>query len=94
MESKKELVNHEIKLSQRESLVVSGVNEVESFDDVSAILKTVCGRLTVEGNNLKMTVLDTEKGLVTLDGIIELLSYSDDTRSESKGVFKSLFHKA
>ena len=93
MESKRELINHEIKLTKRESLVVSGVNEVESFDDVSAILKTVCGRLTVEGNNLKMTVLDTEKGLVTLDGTIELLSYSDETRSENKSVFKSLFHK-
>ena len=93
MEAKRELINHEIKLTKRESLVVSGVNEVESFDDVSAILKTVCGRLTVEGNNLKMTVLDTEKGLVTLDGTIELLSYLDEARSENKSVFKSLFHK-
>ena len=60
----KESVNHEIKLIRRQNLLISGVNEVESFDDISAVVNTVCGKLTVDGTNLKMSVLDTEKGVV------------------------------
>lgn len=84
--------SHEIVISERKSLKIFGVREVDSFDECGAVLKTDMGELTVEGEALKLGVLDTERGEVTLSGKINGLLYSDDGRSsEKKGLFSKMF---
>ncbi len=91
MDEKKELLSHEIKLLKRERLEISGVNEVVSFDEVCVLLKTICGELTIEGKNLKMSVLDTEKGVVLLDGYVDAVYYTNEQNTEKRGFFGKLF---
>ena len=91
MDEKKELLSHEIKLLKRERLEISGVNEVVSFDEVCVLLKTICGELTIEGKNLKMSVLDTEKGVVLLDGYVDAVFYTNEQNTEKRGFFGKLF---
>lgn len=81
----------ELKLVDRKKLEVSGVSEVVRFDDNFAVLKTVCGELSIDGKNIKISVLDTEKGLVMLDGDIDAISYTDDAKPEKNGLFSRLF---
>ncbi len=81
----------ELRLLHRKKLEVSGVLEVVRFDDNFALLKTICGELNIEGKNIKIGVLDTEKGVVSLDGDIDAIYYSDDKKAEKSGFFVKLF---
>jgi sporulation protein YabP len=83
---------HEVVASERRSLRVFGVKEVDSFDEFGAVLKTDMGELTVEGEELKIGTLDIDRGEVALNGKINGLFYSDDVRpSEKKGLLSKMF---
>lgn len=81
---------HKIVTEGRKHTEISGVREVVSFDDLSAVLKTGCGELTIEGKELSVNTLDTEKGIVILDGKIDGIFYSDENDRQRKGLFGRL----
>lgn len=81
----------EIRLIHRKKLDISGVQEVIRFDDNFALLKTICGELNIEGKNIKIGILDTEKGMVSLDGEIDSIYYVDEIKNEKSGFFSKLF---
>ena len=58
----------DITVKSRNKMSITGVTEVVSFDEAAVELRTVCGDLCVEGDGLHIGVLDTEQGIVTLDG--------------------------
>lgn len=89
IQSEKE--THEIRVGMRKEMSITGVKEVISFDETSVSLKSLCGEMTVEGNDLKVGVLDTDKGVVTLEGRIDTIYYSSDTTEEKHGFFSKLF---
>jgi sporulation protein YabP len=91
MNGQTEKQKHEIVLKNRRELTVQGVQEVDSFDENSAVLNTVVGELTVEGEELKIGTLDTEKGVVTVSGRINGVFYSADQPKEKRGIFKRIF---
>ena len=91
MEIKKERTIQDIMLHNRERLDVNGVIDVVRFDDVCVVLQTCCGELTIDGKNIKISVLDTDKGVVSLDGMIDAMYYSDDNKKEKRGFFGKLF---
>ena len=68
---------HSVKLISRRHMDISGVREVESFDEEGASLITNCGRMTLEGRGIKVSALDVERGVVTIEGQIDALFYSD-----------------
>ena len=81
---------HSVNINMRRSMDISGVREVDSFDELGVILKTCCGELTVEGKDIKISVLDTERGVVSLDGKIDALFYSDSEDGKKRGFFGKL----
>ena len=93
MENITEDLKQELKLVSRKHFDVNGVKEVDRFDDLCVVLKTVCGELTVEGKDLKISVLDTEQGIVSLDGRIDSIYYFDTEykKDAKKGVFGRWF---
>lgn len=84
-------VPHELVLTGRRELKVSGVKEVLSFDDRSVALDTVCGELTIDGEGLKVSALDTKCGRVSVVGNVTSAIYSDSPSGERKGLFGRLF---
>jgi sporulation protein YabP len=68
---------HALTLSARERLSVSGVKEVESFDEQSVILQTDCGEMTVEGEALHVGTLDIARGVVEVQGRISAILYQE-----------------
>ncbi len=83
--------NHEIHIGERKEMSVTGVKEVVSFDESCVILRSLCGEITVEGSGLKVGALDTDRGLVTLEGKIDTVYYSDDASEEKHGFFSKIF---
>lgn len=68
---------HVLTLSAREQLSVSGVRDVESFDEQTVILMTDCGEMTVEGEGLHVGTLDIARGVVEVQGHISAVVYRD-----------------
>ena len=92
MELQKEKCQQVLGLTMRKHLDVNGVIDVIRFDDVAVVLQTVCGELTVEGSGLKMSVLDKEKGIVSLDGQVDSIYYSEETNETKKRLFGRIFN--
>ena len=78
----------DIAIRSRKRIDITGVKEVLSFDDSSVSMITRCGEITVEGEGLKIETLDTDKGIVAVDGKIDAVIYFDHTdRPEKKRFF-------
>ena len=52
---------HSVILENRESLSISGVTEIDCYDDKIIILKTIEGELVIRGKNLKMHTANTDR---------------------------------
>ena len=76
-------------LEERERLSISGVEEVESFDENTIIMTTVKGTLVVRGEDLHIEKLSLDGGDLRVEGVVDSLSYEDDSR-ERGGFFARL----
>ena len=81
---------HHIILEEREHLAVSGVEEVESFDESTIVMYTCKGTLVVRGEGLHIEKLSLDGGDLKVEGAIDALSYEDSGR-EKGGLFSRLF---
>lgn len=81
---------HKLSLDNRGKLLVSGVEDVESFDEQAIVLITVRGVLIVRGTGLHLQSLDLQGGSVTVEGVIDSLVYEQARQSE--GLLRRLFH--
>ena len=75
------LPRHNMVLEGRKKLSVSGVEEVESFDENTIVMTTVLGTLVVRGESLHIEALSLEGGELKVTGDVESLSYEDNDRS-------------
>ena len=80
---------HQVVLEDREQLTISGVEEVESFDENTIIMTTVKGTLVVRGEDLHIEKLSLDGGDLRVEGVVDSLSYEDDSR-ERGGFFARL----
>lgn len=72
---------HKLTLNERNTLSVSGVSEVVSFDDAAVVMRTGMGLLTVHGQQLQLKNLSLEGGMVAVEGNVAALIY-EEPRSE------------
>ena len=79
-EEKKPLSRHKIVVDQRRSAVVSGVSEVISFDEETAVAETDLGVIVIRGAGLHVDGVDLDGGLLELEGDIESITYEDRGR--------------
>ena len=83
---------HNLIIDNRRGVMVSGVTDVDSFDEQTVVLFTDLGELTIEGTNLHMNKLNVETGDVCIEGGIDAVSYRDDLpRGGSGGFFGKIF---
>ena len=82
---------HEFCVKMRKEMNISGVKEVESFDETCVILHTQGGEMTIEGVDLRVGTLDTDHGLVVLSGRIDAVYYSNEQGEKKQGIFGRLF---
>src|SRR3954449_4888480 len=90
--SKGTVQEHDVIMRGRKLLDITGVKQVESFDNEEFLLETSMGFLAIKGQNLQMKNLDVEKGIVSIKGKIFDLVYLDEQHGEkAKGFFSKLF---
>ncbi|SFS86518.1 sporulation protein YabP [Marininema halotolerans] len=85
---------HEVVMTGRNTMDVSGVLGVESFDSEEFLLQTECGYLGIRGNNLHIKNLDLDAGRVSILGEFYEMSYLDDGSSrgiKTKSLLSRLF---
>ncbi len=61
---------HRLQAVDRKEITVTGVREVLSFDSELVRLVTVCGILHLEGRELRVHVLNTKDGVVSVTGTL------------------------
>lgn len=81
---------HRITLEGRERLTISGVEEVERFDETTIVMDTLGGALVVRGEDLHIETLSLDGGDLKVEGNIDSLTYEDDRR-ETGGLLARLF---
>jgi len=80
---------HNIIMEDRNRLSVSGVEDVESFDENSVVLYTNRGLLTVRGTALRVDKLSIEGGELNIEGTVDSLTYQDEQPARAGGGFLS-----
>ena len=80
---------HHVVLEERKHLTVSGVEDVERFDENTIVLSTTQGAMTVSGENLHIEKLSLDGGDLKVEGEIESLIYEAD-RGDRGGFFARL----
>lgn len=88
-EKKMPKLPHSIIMEDRKKLSVSGVTDIDSFDEQTIIAITDLGELTIRGWNLHITRLNLEQSELLVDGEISSLTYTD-TRPQAKGFFSKV----
>ena len=72
-------------LENRERLSVSGIIDVESFNDECVIVDTELGVLIVRGEDLHISKLNLDNAELNVEGDIFSCEYSDKEPGRSKG---------
>lgn len=79
-----------IELSGRESLTVSGVEDVDRFDETEIVMNTSLGVLVVTGDSLHIGKLSLDGGELHVDGRIDTIAF-EDVPSSRGGLLSRLF---
>lgn len=92
MEKEIAAFNHNITLTERKNLVVTGVKKIDNFDSNEFLIETTMGYLKVKGSDLEIIKLDTYQGNVSIKGQISSLIYSDnDKKSKEESFISKIF---
>lgn len=85
--------NHNINITQRKNISITGVKKIENFDESEFLLETNMGYLLIKGSNLEIIKLDTYQGDVSIKGKIDSFSYVESTNKKPKNesVLSKLF---
>lgn len=82
---------HRLTLDGRDKLTVSGVEDVERFDENEIVMNTTDGVLIVSGENLHIGKLSLDGGELHVDGRVDALSYEDGAAGSGGGLLSRLF---
>lgn len=84
------MTEHTLMSENRESLEVTAVTDVKSFDESSVLIVLEEGALSVRGRSLRITQLDLDTGRAALSGEIVSLTYMRGTSESGGGLLKKL----
>lgn len=76
---------HLLTAVDRREITVRGVSDVISFDETNVRLVTVCGILNLEGEGLRIHVLNTKDGTVAVTGNLVGVLYEEADRPAQTG---------
>lgn len=70
---------HNVILEDRKRLSISGVTEIDSFDEQTVVLFCSDGQLAIRGDGLHINRIDVDSGELSLEGSrIDSLAYAEN----------------
>ena len=82
---------HLITLENRKTLTISGITDIDSFDEREMILYTKMGELTITGRELHINAISIENGSLSAEGDIWSLQYGDKDKQSPVSMLGKLF---
>ena len=90
MEEERRPMPHSFFMEEREKLSISGVRDVNSFDEETLIVFTDLGEITVKGEHIRVSHFSVETGDFAATGTFHSLAYADRL-PKSSGFFARVF---
>ena len=81
---------HTLLLTNRGTAVLTGVEDVDCFNEQIIILRTSQGMLTLTGEGLNISELNLENGRLIVQGEIASAEYSEQRKNGRSGFFGKL----
>ena len=81
---------HNLIVENGTKITITGVNDVESYDETSAVMYTPLGQLTLKGSDFHVDKIDVESGEVNIKGKFISAAYSDNASQKSSFLSKLL----
>lgn len=78
---------HKVCIDGRKRLLVTAVEDVESFDDEKIVILCDMGTMTVIGADFKINKLNVDDGELIIEGEVDEIQYSDRVSSQKEGGF-------
>ena len=91
MQDKTVKQNQNIILENRKNLSISGITDVDSFDEKEISLYTQLGELTIQGRELHIDSMSVETGDMTITGDIWAMIYGDRDKKGPLSMLGRLF---
>ena len=79
--------HHSAILEDRSTLELTGVTDVDSFDENEISLYTTLGEMVIRGKALHVNTMNVDTGDMQIDGDIRSIVYGDKDRKKKTGLF-------
>lgn len=83
--------NQNLILENRKNLSISGITDVDSFDEKAICLYTQLGELTIQGKELHIDSMSVETGDMSITGDIWSIIYGDKERKSPLSFLGRIF---
>ena len=77
--------SHKVTIEDREKMIVSAVEDVESFDEEKVVVITDMGTMTIFGADFRISRLNVDDGQLEIIGDIDEIKYSDTAAHDTQG---------
>ena len=84
-------LHRRLELEGRERLTVSGVEDVERFDESCIVMSTCVGTLIISGEELHIGKLSLDGGELHVDGHIDAVTYEESAQQRGASLLSRLF---
>ena len=92
MEEKQSAGVHRVLLENRKKAVITGVQEIHSFNENEVLLLSEAGKILLKGEQLHVRKLNLEKGDAEVEGRVDSLSYLTRTaHKKDESILKRMF---
>ena len=82
---------HSLSLVNRGHAELTGVADVDCFNEQLIVLTTSMGRLTISGSGLNIARFNQQDGSLSVDGEFQAFEYSGKTRRAKAGLLARMF---
>ncbi|MCC8070161.1 MAG: sporulation protein YabP [Ruminococcus sp.] len=83
--------HHNVIMEGRSKVSISGVTDVDCFDENTILIYTIMGELTIKGKNLQVNDVSVETGDMSLQGDVWSIVYGDKDKRNPLSWFAKLF---
>ena len=76
--------SHEIKITDRGIISLTGINKISSFDDQEFLMESNMGIILLKGEGLEIVKLDTHDGNVKIKGKLISFAYIENIKKNKE----------
>ena len=92
MEEKQAAGSHRFLLEDRKRAVITGVQDIHSFNENEVFLLSEAGKILIRGEQLHVRNINLEKGEAEVEGRVDSLSYlTKNAHKKEESIWKRMF---